>query len=65
MERAKEVLFDEDIRLDRSTLELPIQLPSISANDTAPLAPEEVLPNVTENYSNIPQHLEASAARFE
>lgn len=65
VERAKEVLFDKDIRLDRSILELPIQLLSISANNTAPLALEEVLPNVTDNYSNILQYLKASAARFE
>lgn len=65
VKRAKEVLFDKDIRLDTATLELPIQLLSIGANDTAPLALEEVILNTTKNYSNVLYYLEASAVRFE
>lgn len=65
VKRVKEVLFDKDIRLDTATLELPIQLLLIGANDIAPLALEEVIPNTTENYSNVLYYLKVSAIRFE
>lgn len=70
VERTKEVLFDKDIRLDYS--QINVVLPTKSTRDTAPQAPEEVLPNraSVERYStrfqaNLPLAYQAIAIQLE